>query len=179
MSRWNTCCTDALNHACSSSLAGVIIRVAGGTAARQGFNDGTERDSYQGYAIAAGYFLSTAVEDYAVSVPKSENYFGRVRPYYHSQSTLASVTYVISYGSSKFTGQLRNKKPGPCFLVFMFTYDAQRTWLPKYTHYGSCTSIVLRRKECIHCRQYLARLNCLWGFSCDEFCYHNGGSNSH
>lgn len=58
--------------------AGVVIRSAGISLVRQGRGDGTSRDSYQGYAIAAGYFLSVDTQDYAVSVPKLGNYFGRV-----------------------------------------------------------------------------------------------------
>ena len=57
----------------------MVIRSAGNSLVRQDSGEGTSRDSYQGYAITAGYFLSVDTQDYAVSAPKFQNYFGSVR----------------------------------------------------------------------------------------------------
>ena len=59
--------------------AGVMIRIdPSGGERRQSFGQGTERDSYQGYAITSGRFVTLDREDFAVSVPKRDEYFGRV-----------------------------------------------------------------------------------------------------
>lgn len=61
---------------------GVTLRYGSATTSNpnvQSFGQGTERDSYQGYAITAGNFLISSREDFAVSVPKFGTYFGVVR----------------------------------------------------------------------------------------------------
>ena len=73
-----------------------MIRVTPtGTINRMTFGAGTSRDSYQGYAIAAGRFLDRNVQDYAVSVPKLENYFGRVRCYISAMNAAYTGNVVI------------------------------------------------------------------------------------
>ncbi len=56
----------------------VIRRTPDGGLRRQGFGQGTEVNSYQGFAITSGNFLSMNREDFAVSVPRRTNYLGRV-----------------------------------------------------------------------------------------------------
>ena len=59
--------------------AGVVIRRdSNGNFRRSGFGQGTDINEYQGYAITSGFFLTLDREDYAVSVPRREDYFGRV-----------------------------------------------------------------------------------------------------
>ncbi len=45
---------------------------------RQANGAGTETLGYQGYALTVGRFLSTTTQDYAVSVPRRNNYRGSV-----------------------------------------------------------------------------------------------------
>lgn len=71
---------DHLKYCSIAFAIGVLIRVTpSGGVGRTRFGSGTFRDSYQGYAVTAGRFLDRDTQDFAVSVPKLETYFGRVR----------------------------------------------------------------------------------------------------
>ncbi len=55
----------------------IVRRDSAGNFVNQGRN-GADIAAYRGYALVAGRFLHATTRDYAVSLPRQNNYFGTV-----------------------------------------------------------------------------------------------------